>query len=120
MAIGSTQVSVSSLSKNGSLYGNTQGTVTFYYEDEAGIELSETAAFQTTIQSPFSEEAARQEDDTTQWWIIMAVILGVLILFAMIVIARRRQFESVELKRKVRLRRKDEMVEKVLETQKTE
>ena len=48
-ATGSTQVSVSSLSGS-KLYGNTEGTVTYYYEDESGKEYTEETTFTTTRQ----------------------------------------------------------------------
>lgn len=37
MGTGSTQVVVGSLSSGGNLYGKTEGQITFYYEDEAGV-----------------------------------------------------------------------------------
>lgn len=72
-----TQVSVTSLSGE-SLYGQTQGIVTYYYEDESGQEFQETAEFSVTIKSPFSEQQSVEEDDANQWWVIMAVI-GILV-----------------------------------------
>lgn len=99
-ASGSTQVSVSSLSGEGGSYGETEGTVTFYYEDEAGEEQTEVMEFQTKIAFPFSETPKEEEDKTGQWWIIMAVIGGVLCIFAGFVIEgmvrRGNQHEVVE------------------------
>lgn len=69
------------------MYGKTKGTVTFYYEDEAGKEYQETAAFSTTITSPFSD-SEKAEDETGQWWIIMIVIGVILGIFLVIAVLR--------------------------------
>ncbi|MDE6435385.1 MAG: hypothetical protein K2L07_14285 [Lachnospiraceae bacterium] len=86
---GSTEITAVGLSGN-SLYGKTQGTVTFYYEDEAGKEMSEEKVFETTIVSPLSEKREEEiPDDTSQWWVIMAVIVGILFIAIGILAARR-------------------------------
>ena len=87
-ASNTTQVSVSSLSGD-SLYGQTQGVVTYYYEDESGQEFKETAEFSVTIKSPFSEKQQVEEDNANQWWMIMAVI-GILVVAFLIVFAIRK------------------------------
>lgn len=98
-ASGSTQVTVSGLA-GGSPYGETEGTITFYYEDEAGEEQTETGTFRTTIQSPFSENPPEPEDKAGQWWVIMAVIGGALGIFAALAVVRkvrqRKRYEMVE------------------------
>ena len=96
-ATGSTQVSVSSLSGS-KLYGNTEGTVTYYYEDESGKEYTEETTFTTTIKSPFSDQKEETTpDNTNQWWVIMAVILGCIAVAAGVIIVR-----------KIRLKKQDE------------
>ena len=88
-ATGSTQVSVSSLSGS-KLYGNTEGTITYYYEDESGKEYTEEATFTTTIKSPFSDQKEETTpDNTNQWWVIMAVVLGCIAVAAGVIIARK-------------------------------
>ena len=88
-ATGSTQVSVSSLSGS-KLYGNTEGTVTYYYEDESGKEYTEEVTFTTTIKSPFSDQKEETTpDNTNQWWVIMAVILGCIAVAAGMIIVRK-------------------------------
>lgn len=82
MGMGTVQVSVGSLSREGSPYGKTDGVLTFYYEDENGQEYSEQLPFQTTIQSPFSGETSQKEDQPGQWWVILGVIAVLLLLFA--------------------------------------
>lgn len=90
VATGSTQVTVSSLTGGNSLYGETEGVVTFYYEDENGKELTETMTFVTTITTPFSEnQQNKPEEKPEQWWMIMAVIGGILIIFAVVMAIRR-------------------------------
>ncbi len=87
---GSMEVTAEGISGD-SLYGKTQGTVTFYYEDEAGKEMSEEQFFETTIMSPLNEKKEEEEpDDTRQWWVVMAVI--VVILFGMIGMLAARRF----------------------------
>ena len=88
-ATGSTQVSVSSLSGS-KLYGNTEGTITYYYEDESGKEYTEEATFTTTIKSPFSDQKEETTpDNTNQWWVIMAVVIGCIVVAAGVIIARK-------------------------------
>ena len=103
MGSGSTQVSVGSRS-GGSPYGKTEGTMTFYYEDEAGTQQTQVLPFQTTIQSPFPENEENKEEQVGQWWVIMAVILGVLLAAAGGVLVRR-----------IRRRKSDAEVEEILE-----
>ena len=96
-ASGSTQVTVSSLSRN-KMYGTTDGTITYYYEDESGKEYTESATFTTTIKSPFSDQKEQTvPDNTNQWWVIMAVVLGCIIVAASMIIVR-----------KIRLKKQDE------------
>lgn len=93
-ATGSVQISVSSLSGGSVLYGRTKGTVTYYYEDEEGMEYTETKTFDTEIKSPFSEEIKKEtEENPAQWWVIMAIILVCLSAFGiyMFAVSRRRQ-----------------------------
>lgn len=86
---GSTELTAVGLSGS-SLYGKTQGKVTFYYEDEAGNEMSEEQIFETSIMSPLNEKKDEEVlDDTSQWWVIMAVIAGILIAAAGFLFARR-------------------------------
>lgn len=97
-ATGSTQVSVSSLSGS-KLYGNTEGTVTYYYEDESGKEYTEEATFTTTIKSPFSDQKEETTpDNTNQWWVIMAVVIGCIAVAAGVIIVRKihlkKQYEE--------------------------
>ncbi len=88
-ATGSIQVTVSSLSGS-KLYGNTEGTVTYYYEDESGKEYTEETTFTTTIKSPFSDQKEETTpDNTNQWWVIMAVVLGCIVVGAGVIIVRK-------------------------------
>ncbi|MEI3266929.1 MAG: hypothetical protein V8R85_07510 [Frisingicoccus sp.] len=99
-ATGSTKISVSSLSEGASLYGETQGTVTYYYEDENGKEYEETGNFAVNIKTPFSNTSKVEADDTGQWWRIMAVVFGILFFFivGMILrgIRRKKQRDEAE------------------------
>ena len=95
-ATGSTQVSVSSLSGS-KLYGNTEGTVTYYYEDESGKEYTEEVTFTTTIKSPFSDQKEQTvPDNTNQWWVIMAVVFGCIAVAAGVIIVRKIHLKKQE------------------------
>lgn len=90
---GSMEVTAEGLSGD-TLYGRAQGTVTFYYEDETGKEMSEEQVFETTIVSPLSEKKKEEKpDDTGQWWVIMTVIA--IILSGMIGVLSARRFWHV-------------------------
>lgn len=97
---GSVKISVTSLSKGSSLYGETKGIVTYYYEDENGKEYEKTGDFITNIKTPFSNTTKEESDDTGQWWIIMAVVVGILffLIIGMILhgIRRRNRQNEVE------------------------
>lgn len=99
-ATGSVKISVTSLSKGSSLYGETKGIVTYYYEDENGKEYEKTGDFITNIKTPFSNTTKEESDDTGQWWIIMAVVVGILffLIIGMILhgIRRRNRQNEVE------------------------
>lgn len=93
---GETLVSVSSLSGN-QLYGKTEGTVTFYYEDEAGQEYTEESSFTTTITSPFAELPEKKpEDEPKQWWIIMLAIAAILLTFGIFMLVRYLKHKSLQ------------------------
>lgn len=87
---GSMELTAEGLSGD-SLYGTTQGKVTFYYEDEMGNEMTQEQTFETVILSPLknSKEDA-PEDDTRQWWVIMAVVVFCLVQAAVMFVYRRK------------------------------
>lgn len=89
MMRGSTQIAVGSLLDGDSMYGETEGTMTFYYEDETGNEQTQELTFTTTISSPFSDKPTEPEDEPGQWWVIMAVI-GLLLLACVAVLIIRK------------------------------
>ncbi len=100
-ATGTVKISVTSLSKGSSLYGETRGTVTYYYEDENGKEYEETGNITTNIKTPFSNTTKETPEDTGQWWIFMAVVVGILFFFIIGMILRgirrkKRQDEAEE------------------------
>lgn len=99
-ASGSVKISVTSLSEGTSMYGETTGKVTWYYEDESGKEYEETENFKTNIKTPFSNTTKEVQEDTGQWWMIMAAIGGILLCFALVMILRgirrKRQQDEME------------------------
>lgn len=93
---GSTKVTITGLTGGSTPYGNTEGRVTFYYEDASGKAYEEQQKISTYIGAPFSEEEmmAKEPDKTGQWWIIMTVVatlLTLLIAGAAFVIARHKK-----------------------------
>lgn len=99
MMSGSTTVSVTSL-KGGSSYGQTEGTITFIYEDENGNEYTESQELRTNITSPFVNlPDPEKQDKPVQWWIIMGVIALVLVGFGVtgiVAYIKRRRLEKEE------------------------
>ena len=74
------------------LYGNTQGKLIFYYEDELGNEMTEEQEFETAILSPFKEdEDKKPEDSMGQWWIIMAAIAAFLGLSTVVLFIKKKK-----------------------------
>ena len=91
---GSLELTAEGLSGD-SLYGTTQGRVTFYYEDEQGNEMTQEQSFETTIYSPLKKSKEDTPvDDTRQWWIIMAVIVFCLVQAVVMFVYRRKQVQS--------------------------
>lgn len=88
---GSTEVSITGLSDSSSIYGDTKGTVTFYYEDGAGKEYNEIKEFTIRITSPFLETGKEEPDEPNQWWPIMAVLTGVILAFVICMVLRFRK-----------------------------
>lgn len=86
---GSMELTAEGLSGD-TLYGTTQGKITFLYEDEAGNEMTQEQSFETSLLSPLSgADDDAPKDDTTQWWIIMAVIIVFIVQAAAILLMRR-------------------------------
>ena len=73
--------------ENGPQYGQTTGTVTLIYEDEAGQEYQQETTFDTTVNRPVVElpesntEEEEEERRVGSWWISIS-IFGLLILAA--------------------------------------
>ncbi len=92
---GSMEVTVEGLSGE-SLYGESQGKIIFYYEDESGKEMTQEQEFTTAILSPLAgNEEETAEDDTGQWWVIMVLIVIFLIQAVMIFIMRKRGQQQI-------------------------
>ena len=85
------RVVIGGLTEGTSLYGATTETVTYYYEDAAGKEYTETAEFTVTIESPFTDQETQEPDQTGQWWIIMAVLAGVIVVVVVILLIQRNR-----------------------------
>lgn len=89
-ATGSTRISVTGLTKSDSIYGETNGTITYLYNDESGSEHSEVKEFTTSVTSPFTNEQKAEADEPGQWWIIMAILFSVIIIFIIVMVLRIR------------------------------
>lgn len=78
----SVEVTVGSLKESDSEYGESNGVVTYYYENEDGREQKIEQEFTISIK----ELTIPQNDDTTrksnQWWIAIAVVVVLLLGFS--------------------------------------
>lgn len=93
---GTGQVAVTGLTRGNFSYGQTKGTVTFYYEDSDGNELTEIKNFTAEIESPFSQNPKPEEDAPGQWWIIMAVIAGGIAVGGILIVIQKRKEHKCE------------------------
>lgn len=92
---GSMEIVAEGLTGN-SLYGKTQGKVTFYYEDDMGNEMMQEQTFDTSLLSPVSrEDSDKLEDDTRQWWIIMGIIAAFFIQALLIFFMKRSKKKNM-------------------------
>ena len=90
-AEGTGSVAVTGLTRSSFSYGQTKGTVTFFYEDADGSEMTEVRHFTAAIESPFSRSADTEEDATGQWWIIMTAVAAVIVTGGAVAAVRRRK-----------------------------
>lgn len=74
-------VRVTGLTEGPFPYGQTTGTITYFYQDGAGEEHSESGSFALQVKSPFSDSQPADDDDPGQWWIVMGCIGGALLAF---------------------------------------
>ena len=77
------------------LYGDTSGQIVFTYEDESGLEHTETQEIALTLKSPFSERRTEPEQALPNHWVwIMAGIgTGILLLTAYLIYRNRRRVQ---------------------------
>ena len=69
-----------------SYYGDTEGVLTFYYEDEAGNEFNQSVEIKTNIVAPtYDEIDVGTQDKTGQWWVIMAVVVSIVIVICILI-----------------------------------
>lgn len=69
-----------------SYYGDTEGVLTFYYEDEAGNEFNQSVEIKTNIVAPtYDEIDVGTQDKTGQWWVIMAVVVSIVIVMCILI-----------------------------------
>lgn len=102
---------VTALSKGTGSFGDTEGTVTYLYEDEAGKEYTLTEAMQFSVRSPFSEVKEEEEDDPFQWWIIVSVLGGLILISAAILMvqmflkkkAEREEMEEIQYEERMQI-----------------
>lgn len=83
------QLLITGLTQGNSFYGQTDGKITYQYENGDGSEYSWEESFSLNILSPFSGASQEAEDEPAQWWIIMAVIGGLLLGIVVFLTVRR-------------------------------
>lgn len=93
MGTGTVEIAVGGMTDGDELYGDTSGTVIYYYESAAGKKYKLKKNFTLTIKPLSVTEHQEEADDTSQWWIsigVIAAIIGVLILAAIIRLIQRK------------------------------
>ncbi|HAM68491.1 MAG TPA: hypothetical protein DCP68_02605 [Ruminococcus sp.] len=77
------------------LYGDTAGQIVFTYEDESGIEHSETQEIALTLKSPFSERRTEpKQASPNHWvWIMTGIGGGILLLSAYLIYRYRKRVQ---------------------------
>lgn len=93
MGSSSFEVNITGLTEGNFPYGQTDGTVTFFYEDIHGNLFEEVKTFSAVIETPFSENISQSEDDPLYWWIIVAVIFTFILgftIFAVTLAVKRK------------------------------
>ena len=93
MGSSSFEVNITGLTEGSFPYGQTDGTVTFFYEDIHGNLFEEVKTFSAVIGTPFSENISQSEDDPLHWWIIVAVIFTFILgftIFAVTLAVKRK------------------------------
>lgn len=66
-------VAITGLTGSDFPYGQSNGTITYFYEDAEGQEYNQTSSFTVNIKSPFSEESKDEPENPGQWWTVMAI-----------------------------------------------
>ncbi len=65
-----------------SQYGDTEGTIMLFYEDEGGEEFSQKVQFSTSVNRPIAEipkiDSTEEEKRISQWWVSVVILGGVI------------------------------------------
>lgn len=93
MGTGTVQIAVGGMTDSDELYGETNGTVTYYYEGVTGKKHKLKESFTFTVRPLSVTEKEEAVEDTSQWWIsigVVAAVIVVLILAAIIRLIKRK------------------------------
>lgn len=86
--LGNTRIRVTGLKESDNMYGETKGTITYFYKDESGKEYQETKEIITSVTAMNIAAAKEEEDKPSQWWMIMAVLASVIVIFVIVMVLR--------------------------------
>ena len=76
----STNIDIVRMKENGKGYGISNGTVTYFYENEKGKEKTVTQDFQIAIKElSISADDEKKSNDEKQWWVVVITILVILV-----------------------------------------
>lgn len=90
--LGSTRIQVTGLRQSENIYGETNGEVTYYFQDESGKEHRETKEIMTSVMAMNIVNTEQEEDNPGQWWLIMAVLANVIVIMVIAVALRFRMY----------------------------
>ncbi len=83
--------------EDGSPYGDTTGTITLLYENDAGEEFQQERSFETTVNRPVvqlpqtTDTQQEEEKMASAWWISILILGGVILAAVLTALLIRRK-----------------------------
>lgn len=87
----STTANVISRRNSDEMYGVSEGSITFIYEDEQGQEFTQSEPITFNVKTPFTiqKEDTLKQDNPKQWWLVIACLVGVIAIIGTVSIVKR-------------------------------